>query len=115
MDYFLTMMMMSGLHGSERNAFLDRMLPTMLPLQGAQQQTVTALMAVQQVRKQARVEQRLVEEAVQAAKFTSADQLAPFPTLQQKFNSLSAAEKAKIFPPVTNSTGANTTAGPRKP
>lgn len=111
----MTMLFMSGLRRSEQDAFLNRMLPMMLPLQGAQQETVTALMTVQQVHQQARVEKLMLEEAVHAAKFTAADQLAPFPTLQRKFNSLSAAEKAKIFPPVTNSTGGNATAGTRKP
>jgi hypothetical protein len=111
---FLTMMLMSGLHGPERNEFLDRMLPTMLPLPVAQRQTFTALMAEQQVRHQSRVEEQLVAEAVGAGRFTKADELAKFPTLQQKFNSLSAAAKARIFPPVTTKTDADTTAGPRK-
>jgi hypothetical protein len=111
----MTMMLISGLHGSERNEFLDRMLPAMLPIPVAQRQTFTALMAEQQVRRQTRVDEQLVEEAVRAAEFRDAEQLAPFPTLQQKFNSLSATAQARIFPPVTTKTGADTTAAPRKP
>jgi hypothetical protein len=110
MDY-MTMMLMVGLRGPERNEFLNGMLPTMLPLPVAQQKTFTALMLEQKVRHQSRVEEQMVAEAVTAARFTKADQLAPFPTLQQKFNSLSAAAKAKIFPSVTTKPEADTTAG----
>jgi hypothetical protein len=104
-------MLMSGLRGPERNEFLDRMLPTMLPLPVAQKQTFTALMAEQQVHRQARAEEQLIAEAVRAGKFTTADQLAPYPTLQQKYNSLSAAAKARII--FLPETGAGT-AGSRK-
>jgi hypothetical protein len=109
----MTLMLMSGLRGRERNEFLDGILPMMLPLPVAQQKTFTALMVEQKVRHQSRVDEQLVAEAISAAGFKKAEQLVPFPTLQQKFNSLSAAAKAKIFPPVTR-TDADTAAGPRK-
>jgi hypothetical protein len=107
----LTIMLMSGLHGPERNEFLNQVLPTMLRLPVVQRQTLTALMAERQVRLQSRVDEQLVREAVKAANFSTPDQLASFPTLQQKYNSLSDAAKERIiFLPVP---GANT-AGSRK-
>ena len=110
MDYF-TMMLMVGLRGPERNQFLNEMLPMMLPLPVAHQKTFTALMVEQKVRHQSRLDEQLVTEAVNAAGFKKADQLAPFPALQRKFNSLSAAAKANIFPSVTTKADADTTAG----
>jgi hypothetical protein len=101
MENFLPLMMLSGLGRQERAAVLERMLPAMLPVSGGQRLTFTALMAEQQVKRQLQVEEQLVGEAVKAAKFTRAEELAPFPTLQQKFANLSAAAKAKIFPPPT--------------
>jgi hypothetical protein len=110
MDY-LTMMLMVGLRGPERNEFLNGMLPAMLPLPVAQQKTFTALMLEQKVRHQSRVDEQLVAEAISAAGFKKAEQLVPFPALQQKFNSLSAAAKAKVFSHGTTKVDADTTAG----
>ena len=98
MNGFILPLMFSGLGRSEQAAFLERIVPALLPA-GNQQLTVTALMAQQQVKQQSRVDERLVAEAVTAARFTKAEDLDAFPTLQQKFASLSAAAKAKIFPP----------------
>ena len=107
----LTIMLMSGLHGAERNEFLNQVWPTVLRLPVVQRQTLTTLIAEQQVRLQSRVDEQLVREAVKAAEFSTPDELSPFPTLQQKYNNLSdAAKKRIIFLPVP---GADT-ARPRK-
>lgn len=99
MEGFILPLVLSGLGRQQRAAFLERMMPAMLPVSGGQRLTFTALIAEQQVKRQSQIEEQLVGEAVKAAKFTKAEDLAPFPTLQQKFASLSEAAKAKIFPP----------------
>jgi hypothetical protein len=115
MENFLPLMMLSGLGRQERAAVLERMLPAMLPVSAGQRLTFTALIAEQQVRRQLQVEEQLVGEAVKAARFTKAEDLAPFPTLQQKFANLSAAAKARIFPPPTTKSETDPAGAPRKP
>lgn len=83
----------------ERAAVLERLLPTALPMPSGQRLTVATLLADQQVKRQARVEEAMVEEAVKAAKFTAPDQLAGSPTLQAKFLALPQASQDRIFPP----------------
>jgi hypothetical protein len=98
MNGFILPLVFSGLGRSEQAAFLERITPALLPL-GAERLTVEALMVQQQVKQQSRADERLVGEAVRAAKFTKVEDLDSFPTLKQKFASLSAAAKEKIFPP----------------
>jgi hypothetical protein len=99
MDAFILPMLISGLGRQQRAAFLERMMPAMLPVPDGQRLTMTALMAEQQVKRQSQVDEQVVAEAVQAGKLTKADELAKYPTLQQKYLALSEAAKARIFPP----------------
>ena len=98
MNGLILPLMLSGLDQTQRASFLERMVPALLPA-GGQHLTLAAVMAEQQVKHQSKVDERLVGEAVTAAKFTKAEELDPFPTLQRKFAGLSAAAKARIFPP----------------
>lgn len=99
MEPFILPLLISGLGRQQRAAFLERMMPAMLPVSDGQRLTVIALLAEQLVKRQSQTDEQLVAEAVKAAGFRKAEDLAPYPTLQQKFTSLSEAAKAKIFPP----------------
>jgi hypothetical protein len=108
MDAIILPLLLAELGGQQRAAVLERMLPVMLPVPGNQRVAFTALLAQQQVQREAQIDEQLVEEAVNAAKFKNRDQLNPFPTLAKTFASLSAAAQARIFPPAS-ATGSGTT------
>ena len=113
-DMGILPLVLLGLKRQQRADFLERIVPAMMPASGSQQLTLTALMVDQQVRRDARVDEQLIGEAVQAAGFTKAEDLAPFPTLQRKFDGLSDTAKAKVFPPPPSKPTADATGASRK-
>jgi len=98
MDWLLPMFVISRVPKPSRAALAEQLLPMALPGPSSQRLALAAIGAERQLKRQALTEQRLVEDAIRAAKFTAAAQLAPFPALDGAFKRLPVAVQSAIFP-----------------
>lgn len=93
----LTLLLMD-LPKEQRKQVAEQLLPFAIP-GGASQMTFAAITAERQVKKQAQLEERLVEEAITAGSIRTPEALANFPALQSAFNRLPVATRTRIIPP----------------
>lgn len=89
---FLTLL---DLPKDQREKALHRVLPALVPPHV--QLPLAVLAAEQDVKREAAIERQLVTEAVHAARFKKAEELAPFPTLNSAFQKLPASVQSDIF------------------
>ncbi len=97
MDWLIPLLVISRLPRQRRAEVTEQLLPLALPGPASNRLAFAALAADRQVRRQAQVETQVVKEAVSAAGFTQASDLAPFPGLNAAFNRLDAVTQADVF------------------
>ena len=97
MDWLLPLFVISRVPKPSRAALAEQLLPIALPGPSSQRLALAAIGAERQLKRQALTEQRLVEEAIKAGKFTSAADLASFPALELAFKRLPKPVQTVIF------------------
>lgn len=99
MDSAIPLLVISGMPKQLRSEFTEQLVLMALPTPAGQRLTFAALAAERQVRRQARVDQQMVEEAIKNGSFKDpADLAEKAPALSAAFNKLDAAVQAVLFP-----------------
>jgi hypothetical protein len=97
MDWLLPLFVISRVPKPSRAALAEQLLPIALPGPSSQRLALAAIGAERQLKRQALTEQRLVEEAIKAGKFTSPADLVSFPALELAFKRLPVPVQTVIF------------------
>jgi hypothetical protein len=105
MDVLATVVLFAVVKKQNRARLAEQLLPVALPGSTSQRLAIAAITAEQQLERQARTEQSIVEDAISAAHFENVDALAEFPALQAAFRRLPAARQAVLFPASTGGPG----------
>jgi hypothetical protein len=92
-SWLLPVFLIAGVPKESRARLVEQLLP--IALGPASQRLVIATISA---KRQALTEQRIVEQAIKAAKFENVAALALFPELEAAFKRLPAADQAVLFP-----------------
>lgn len=100
MDWLLPMFVMATTPKPRRAALAEQMLFAAMPGSASQRLAIAAIGADLQMKRQARAEEQMIEEAVKAAKFKKLDELTPeaYPTLWAAFKRLPDSRQRALFP-----------------
>lgn len=100
MDFasLLPIFVIAGVPKAMRPAFIEQLLPVTLPGSGSEKVAFAAIAVDGQLKKQARNEQHLVEDAIKAGSFKKVAELDKFPALAAAFKRLPAVVQTALLP-----------------
>lgn len=91
-------LLFSRLPKTQRRRVAEQLVPLALPGPPRQKLVLATIAAEREVRREAEVERRLVEDAIKAGSIKDAAALAKFPALHAAYNRLPAGVQAGLFP-----------------